>query len=130
KAGKEVLGLETPAFQMSLLSSVSQKFTDSFVKHNLQKAGQMIKNFNELVTAWKHGAAAVLESLLQKAMRKDSPGVYEKLVSDRNKKAMPPIEKPFSNAQTTWVLTGAGHMIRRKGVAAMLREAVYRVEQL
>lgn len=130
KAGKQILGLETPAFQMSLLSSVSEKFTENFVKHNLQKAGQMIKNFNELVTAWKHGATVTLDSLMQKAMRKDSPMVYKKLVIDRNKKWMPTIEKLFSNGQTTWVITGAGHMIGSKGVAAMLREAGYQVEQL
>jgi uncharacterized protein YbaP (TraB family) len=130
KADKQIIGLETPAFQMKLLSDISGKLTDSFVKHNLQKAGQIIRNFNEIVSAWKQGDTASLDSLIQEDMRKDNPELYKKLVLERNHKWMPTIEKLFHNGKTTWVITGTGHMIGKKGVVAMLRKAGYQVEQL
>jgi uncharacterized protein YbaP (TraB family) len=130
KAGKQIIGLETPSFQMQLLSNVSDELTDSFVKHNLQKAGQMIQNFDKMIASWKQGNTAVLDSLIQHDMEKNSPDLYKKLVLKRNSKWLPVIEKLFHNGKTTWVITGAGHMIGKNGVVADLRKAGYRVKQL
>jgi uncharacterized protein YbaP (TraB family) len=130
KAGKQIIGLETPAFQMRLLSQVSGKLTNSFVQHNLQKAGQMIQNIDKMVSAWKQGNTAALDSLMQHEMKKDSPELYKKLVLKRNHKWIPKIEKLFHNGKTTMVITGAGHMVSKDGVVAKLRKAGYQVEQL
>ncbi len=130
KADKQVIGLETPEFQMQLLSQVSGDLTNSFVQHNLQKAGQMIQNFDKMISSWKQGNTAALDSLLQHDMKKDSPELYKKLVLKRNSKWIPAIEKLFHNGKTTWVITGAGHMVGKKGVVAKLRKAGYQVEQL
>jgi uncharacterized protein YbaP (TraB family) len=130
EAGKPRIGLETPAFQMSLLNKLGTKFTDDFVKSNLQKGDRILKNVNKLVTAWKQGRVIVIDSLVNGVMRKKDPVLYKQLVLKRNHKWMPKIERMFDGPKTTMVIVGAGHIVGKNGLAALLRKQGYQVEQL
>ena len=75
-----------------------------------------------------YGAATVEKIVLQE-LRKE-PGMYHRLLVDRNKDWIPKIEALFSRKGRAFVVVGAAHLVGPDGLLALLKAKGYKIEQL
>lgn len=128
KAGKQIVPLETVDFQINLATDFSRQEGEQVLKSTLDEIDQTRKLFGEMVTAWKTGNAEDLARLLNHA-KKESPTIYRRLVTDRNRQWIPKIEKLLRGSENAMVIVGAGHLVGKDGVVALLEKAGYHVTQ-
>jgi len=57
-----------------------------------------------------------------------SPVVYDRLITQRNRRWMRVIERRLDGAGKTVVVVGVGHLVGEAGLPAMLRARGYQVE--
>ena len=78
-----------------------------------------------MITAWRNGDAARLGALLSEEY-KSFPALYRMLVSDRNRRWMPQIEKLLQEQQDYFVVVGALHLVGDGGLLELMRRDGYK----
>lgn len=129
--GKRIVELESIAYQVNLLSSLSDAEQDVFLLHTLKDMDHLQQEMEIMLTAWSAGDTKVMESILTKEAGQD-PGissVYEKLLSERNKGMSSRIEGFLKTGGKYFVVVGAGHLVGKGGIPELLRGKGYSVEQ-
>ncbi len=129
KSGKTIRGLETPEFQIGLLNQLSPAEQESMLRQTVAELDQLDTNVEQIVQSWNSGNAAALEELLLTGM-KQYPGLYEKVVLDRNRRWVEDLAKMLEQGNTTLVVVGAAHLVGRNGLIDLLKQRGYTVEQL
>jgi len=128
KAGKPVVGLEPVDFQLGLFDSISPADQEKM----LTALGSPDSTMHDLLSikdAWISGSPAKLDSLLNSKTH-DSPTLYAKLVTDRNKSWIPAIEQMLNGKDDMLVVVGAAHLVGKEGVLELLKKKGFKVEQL
>jgi uncharacterized protein YbaP (TraB family) len=128
-AGKEVQGLETIEFQISQFDEMSMEEQDRMLASTLRELETEKAAVTTLANAWKAGDAATVEKIVLQELRKE-PGMYQRLLVDRNKNWMPKIEALFSRKGRSFVVVGAAHLVGPDGLLALLKAKGYAIEQL
>lgn len=128
KDNKAIEYLETIDFQLDMLSNMGLGDEDSFIKSNLSQMKGFKSMFNQLIKAWRVGDDKALAKLVIEPM-KESPKTFKLLMTDRNEKWIPHIEKMFGDNDKEFVLVGAGHLVGEKSVLALLKAKGYQVEK-
>jgi uncharacterized protein len=128
ESGKKVIPLETLDFQISLLTDFTKEEGELLMKATLKDIETTEKDFDDLLTAWKTGDAAKLDKLLNEAMQ-ETPVIYQRMISDRNRNWLPKIEELIRGKDKAIVIVGAGHLVGPTGIVELLRKKGYRVTQ-
>jgi uncharacterized protein YbaP (TraB family) len=81
------------------------------------------------VSAWRTGDGAKLAALLSNEY-KSFPNLYRLLVSDRNKRWVPQIEKLLHGNQDYFVVVGALHLVGDGGLLELMRRDGFKPEAL
>lgn len=126
--GKPILSLETPADQLRLFDDLPREMQGDFLLRTLKEARNLGAALDELVAAWKAGRVAAVERLVL-AEFKPYPGLYERLVVQRNRNWLPQIESFLDDRRDYLVVVGAAHMVGKQGLVSMLRRRGYPVAQ-
>jgi len=126
---KEVTGLETAEFQMSLLTGLSKEEGELMMKTTLEKLGTIKKDFADVVSAWEAGDTAKVEKVLNETVE-EAPAIYKRLITDRNERWVPKIEELLKADKSALVIVGAGHLVGKQGVVELLRKKGWKVTQL
>lgn len=124
-AGKEIVGLESPADQLHIFQSMNK---DTIIEQ-LMKATEdwdsVKTQYQKMVKSYE---AQDLESLYNAIISSpDSKGNLNTLLFERNEKWIPKIEKLIHD-QATFIAVGAGHLWGKKGLIQLLRKQGYQVE--
>ena len=127
--GKPVSGLETVAEQLGLLGAMSDDDQTRFLDMIVAEMGDVGSDTQQVITAWRSGDAARLAGLLSEEY-KSFPALYRTLVSERNRRWMPQLEKLLQDRQDYFVVVGALHLVGDGGLLDLMRRAGYRPEQL
>ena len=128
QASKPVGGLESVDFQMGLFDSLSPADQERMLLDNDSPEGAA-KQMGAIRDAWSHGDAAGLDSMLNARMA-DAPTLLDALVWSRNRSWIPKIEAMIRGKDDALVVVGAGHLVGKQGVVAMLRAKGYTLEQM
>jgi len=128
-AGKEVQGLETIEFQISQFDEMSMEEQDRMLASTLRELETEKAAVTTLANAWKAGDAPTVEKIVLQELRKE-PGMYQRLLADRNRTWMPKIEALFSRKGRSFVVVGAAHLVGPDGLLALLKAKGYAIEQL
>lgn len=128
-AGKPQHGLETIDFQVSLFADMSADESVEFLRYALADLDTMIPLVDEIVVAWKKGDVARIEDLLIEGFE-GHEALYERLVTDRNRRWLPRIEELFRADTDAMVVVGSLHLVGEKGLIELLEAKGYDVEQL
>ena len=128
-AGKEVQGLETIEFQIAQFDEMSMEEQDRMLASTLRELETEKAAVTTLANAWKAGDAPTVEKIVLQELRKE-PGMYQRLLVDRNKNWMPKIEALFSRKGRSFVVVGAAHLVGPDGLLALLKAKGYAIEQL
>jgi uncharacterized protein YbaP (TraB family) len=127
--GIPIEALETPEYQIGLFDSMSPSLQLAMVYQTLEQASDMEKMLESIMDYWRAGDLEGLEATMNKSLD-EFPELRELLFTKRNRDWIPKIEQYIGRRGTTLIIMGVGHMAGEDGVAALLMEAGYHVEQL
>ena len=127
--GKEVQGLETVEYQLSLFDSMTMQQQDRMLADTLKGLDTEIANVNKIVDAWKTGDAPAVERIMLADLKQD-PAMYQRLLVQRNQSWLPKLEALFGRRGHAFVVVGAAHLVGPDGLVAMLKTKGYSVEQI
>jgi uncharacterized protein YbaP (TraB family) len=90
--GKVVDGLEDVDQQIDYVVSMADGNEDEFVIHSLRELKSLGERFDSLVDAWRRGDTGKLERLMVAELKTEQPGVYRKMIVERNRNWLPRID--------------------------------------
>jgi len=137
---KPVIDIESPDFQMELLSSFSDELNVLLLEQALAMFDdpQAKSSYIALLLAWASGEEKMLVQLLQSeadALETDEERAlyaeYEKaLMTDRNNSMSDFAENALKDGEKLFICVGAAHVVGETGIAAQLAERGYSVTVL
>jgi uncharacterized protein len=127
--GKPISGLETMDEQLGVLQGMSKSDQARFLDMTVTEMHDVDSETQSVITAWRSGDAAKLAALLSEEY-KSFPNLYRALVTERNKRWVPQIEKLLHANQDVFVVVGALHLVGDGGLLELLRHDGFKPEQL
>jgi uncharacterized protein YbaP (TraB family) len=127
--GKPISGLETLDEQLGVLQHMSNADQARFLDMVVGEMHDVDGETQSVVNAWRSGDAAKLAALLSDEYT-SFPNLYRVLVSERNKRWVPQIEKLLHGNQDAFVVVGALHLVGDGGLLDLLRRDGFKPEQL
>jgi hypothetical protein len=125
KARREAF--ETPAEQIGLLSGGPLDEQLASLRETMQEMEDKPDEFEILVKAWMSSDMATLTREALDPLRKSSPELFKRLVTDRNARWTRVLDARMKGHGHTVVVVGVGHLIGPDGVPARLRALGYSV---
>ncbi len=131
QAGKEIDGLETAAYQMSLFDSIPYSEQAKMLVESIRQLEAdtaQHKGLEQLYQWYKEGNI----ERLQQAIATDEQGLgpYEELLLIRRNENWIPVMERMMREGPTFFAVGAGHLGGPKGVVNLLRRAGYELTPL
>jgi len=127
--GKSISGLETLEEQLGVLQGMSYPDQARFLDMIVTEMRDVESETQSVVTAWRTGDSAKLAALLSDEY-KSFPALYRLLVTDRNKRWVPQIEKLLHGNQDYFVVVGALHLVGDGGLLDLMRRDGYKAESV
>jgi uncharacterized protein YbaP (TraB family) len=128
KSGKEIKGLETMAYQLSIFDSIPYKLQAQqlvkYIEEGAYDAGS--KELEELTNAYRNQQLKKLEELTSDE-KSGMPGFNNILLYNRNANWVKKLQSLLPQSSLV-IAVGAGHLPGAKGVINLLRKAGYKVE--
>jgi uncharacterized protein YbaP (TraB family) len=125
KARREAF--ETPAEQIALLSGGAMDEQVASLRETMHELEDKPDEFTVLVKAWVGGDVAALDHEALAPIRKTAPGLFRRLVTERNARWTQVLDARLKGHGHTVVVVGVGHLIGPDGVPARLRALGYSV---
>lgn len=127
--GKAIGFLESPEFQLSLLTDLPIAVQVQLLRQALEELKTLEANLQRMVEGWREGDVAGLGSLLREGFQ-GYPELEQEILSERNRRWVPQLEELAREDRDVLVVVGAGHLVGYDGVIELLRILGHRVEQL
>ena len=115
--------------QLGVLQTMSYSDQARFLDMVVTEMHDVESETNSVVNAWRTGDAAKLSALLSDEY-KSFPALYRVLVTDRNKRWVPQIEKLLHGSQDYFVIVGALHLVGDGGLLELMRRDGYKPESV
>jgi len=128
EAGKERIALETVEFQVGLFADLTAEQSLAFLRYSLIDLETVIPELDELSTNWRAGKVAAVEALMAEGFD-EFPELLDKMVTDRNRAWMSPIEELLAGDSDAMVVVGALHLVGEEGLVNLLQKRGYVVER-
>lgn len=119
---------ETARQQIEILSGASQAEQITSLSETLTEMEERPDEYQRLLRAWMAGDLAGLDAEALAPLRKASPSMFRRLVTDRNARWTQTLDARLKGKGRTVVVVGMGHLIGPDGVPARLRALGYQVE--
>jgi len=118
---------ESPAEQIALLSAGALDEQIASLRETMQEMEDKPDEYRVLVKAWMDGDIATLDHEALEPLRKSSPDLFRRLVTERNARWTQTLDARLKGHGHTVVVVGIGHLIGPDGVPARLRALGYSV---
>lgn len=125
---KEIVGLETVEFQMSVFEEISQETQLDWIIDMVRDIEGQGEIYLKLMSAHKKGDLATIMKLLGETTR-DYESYEDILINNRNRNWIAPMEKEMQS-QSTIFAVGAGHLGGNQGVVRLLEQRGYTLEPI
>jgi uncharacterized protein YbaP (TraB family) len=127
KANKPVKGFETLDQQIHYFADLSDKAQLDFLVSELDDADTAVDKFKELVAAWYAGDTTKMDALNNADFRDKFPDLFQLLIVKRNQNFAAQIQELLKGDGVSFVAVGAGHLVGKDGVPAILEKQGYKV---
>ena len=127
KANKPVKGFETAEQQIHYFADMSDKAQVDYLISEIDDLDTAVDKFKKMVAAWYAGDLAAMDQLNNAEFRDKYPDLFQTLVVKRNQNFTAQIETMVKGDGVSFVAIGAGHMVGKDGVPAMLEKEGYKV---
>jgi uncharacterized protein YbaP (TraB family) len=122
KDHKPILGLETLEQQLGQLEGLTSAQQARFLELTLDDMHDADHDTDELMRAWRRGDTERLADLMSREYR-EFPELYRALVTERNARWLPQIERFLRDDRDYMVVVGALHLVGREGLLELARHA-------
>lgn len=119
--------LETPAEQIGLFDQAPMAEQLASLKVSLLEMEKDPEGYTKLVQAWLAGDPSVLDREALQPLRKASPALFRRLVTQRNASWTTKLDARLKGQGRSVVVVGVGHLIGPDGLPARLRALGYSV---
>ncbi len=119
--GAERRAFETAAEQIGFFADAPEADQIASLEDSMRVMEEEPDAFDRLVEAWVSGDMAALEERGLGPLRRASPGLYDRLITQRNARWADVLAERLEGSGETVVVVGAGHLIGADGLPAMLR---------
>jgi uncharacterized protein len=127
-AGLERRGLETSEYQFDRLDQMSPALQEAMLRSVIADLDTQLTNVKAIADAWVRGDTSIVEKHLLGALQ-ESPELYQRLLVERNRNWVEPVEKCLTQKVTCFVVVGAAHLVGPDSLVAMLQKKGYAVQQ-
>ncbi len=127
-AGIPTAGLETVAQQIAFLDGLGLPEQVELLRQTLDEMDRLVPQVEEITRLWRTGRAGELAELLGSTFA-ETPGLYRRLVVERNRAWLPEIERLARTEHHTVVVVGVLHLVGDEGLVALLRRDGFTVTQ-
>ena len=122
------VALETPAEQIGFFADAPQKDQVASLEETLKEVGAARQDYQDLLKAWLDGDVGRLNRHEVQPLRKSAPGLYARVVQQRNARWVQALLTRLQGSGHTVVIVGMGHLVGPDGLPAQLRAHGYVVE--
>jgi uncharacterized protein len=126
---KEITGFETMTGQLGMLDGLTQADQLKFLDMTLEEMQEVESSTDEMIAAWRSGNSQKLADLLSEEYGV-APGLYTTLVSDRNRRWMPELEKLLKADKNYMVVVGTLHLVGKGGLLELTKARGVEARQL
>jgi uncharacterized protein len=126
--GMPIVALETVRYQFERLDGLSPSLQEASLNAMLRDIDAQAKNIDAFATAWQRGDAATLERLLMEGFT-DAPEIAERILYERNRNWVAPVEQCLAKDERCFIVVGAAHLVGPQSLVALLRERKLQVTQ-
>ena len=119
--------LETPAEQIGIFDQTPMDEQVASLRTSLNELEKDPDSYMKLVRAWLAGDPAVLDNEALQPLRKASPALFRRLVTDRNARWAAELDARLKGKGRTVVVVGVGHLVGDDGLPSRLRALGYSV---
>jgi hypothetical protein len=128
-AGMPRRALETVAYQFDRLDGLGATLQETSLKAMLTDIDVQAKNIETLASAWRLGDTVTVEKLLMEGFA-DAPEIAERLLFERNRNWVEPVERCLTEDARCFVVVGAAHLVGPKSLIALLKGRKHIIVQL
>lgn len=131
QANKSASGLESAASQITMLDSMSIDEQRQLLREALEQVDKGDEQSRQLHDAWRRGDDVMLWRDMAAQMKREYPGLYQRINVDRNNAWLPSLQQWLQPGRgNTLVVVGALHLLGSDGVVEKLRAQGYKVERI
>lgn len=127
--GKNVIGIETMSEQIEVFDSLTETEQTAVLEQTLAELARSEMVMNRMVTAWREGQLAALESEILGDFT-GFPELYERLLVDRNINWANDLESFIASGNSYVMIVGALHLVGEHSVPTLLRQRGYTVDKI
>jgi uncharacterized protein YbaP (TraB family) len=127
-AGMERRALESVAYQFDRFDQMSLPLQEAMLKSVFDDIDTQLGNVKTIAEAWARGDTSEIERDLHGAF-KQSPELYERLLAERNRNWVAPVEECLRQKSSCFVVVGAAHLVGPESLVGLLQKKGYTVEQ-
>ncbi|MGQ0736314.1 MAG: TraB/GumN family protein [Acidobacteriota bacterium] len=128
KVGMERRALETAAYQFERLDQMPPAVQEALLESVIVDLDTQLKNVKTIADAWARGDTEAVERLLHSAFA-DSPTLYERLLMERNRNWVEPVERCLSEKTGCFIVVGAAHLVGPGSLVELLTKRGHLVRQ-
>jgi uncharacterized protein YbaP (TraB family) len=125
---KEIKGLETMEFQASVFDSIPYEEQAKELLQSIDSMASNKKSFNTMMQVYKNQQINEIENLFSKS-ESGMENHQDLLLNNRNKNWVVQL-KSIMKTNPVFVAVGAGHLVGKQGLIALLRKEGYVVQPL
>jgi uncharacterized protein YbaP (TraB family) len=112
---------ETAQQQIGFFADLPQSDQIASLNETLEEIEDDPGAFERLTAAWAKGDVAAIDKEAVQPVRLQSPGAYQRLVVDRNRRWVDTLVQLLKGNKRIFVVVGVGHLVGADGVPALLR---------
>jgi uncharacterized protein len=119
---------ESPEQQIAIFDAAPLPEQLASLEESLRELQDNPDAYDKLVAHWLAGDLAALDADALGPLREAAPGVYARLVTDRNEAWLKTLQARLDGSGRTVVVVGVGHLVGEGGLPTRLRALGYSVE--
>lgn len=125
---KSLVFLETNLSKIKLFAGLTKGRQERFLMQIMRELEVTKEMITGLVNAWETGNTDRLYEIQIVSFDK-YPGLYDRIMIQRNKKWVPKIRKLMKQNDNVLIIVGAGHLVGKDSVIDLLKKSGYKVTQ-
>ncbi|HEY7405711.1 MAG TPA: TraB/GumN family protein [Candidatus Angelobacter sp.] len=122
--------LETMESQLSLFADATEEEQLGLLQSTLKQGDKIKDMIKRIESAYLSGDPAALQKVMDEESDAGTKSLNKKLLDDRNVTMAARLDEYLKGKEPAFVVVGAAHIVGDKGVARLLRDKGYKVEQV
>jgi uncharacterized protein YbaP (TraB family) len=122
--------LETLESQFAIFATATEEEQEQMLESTLKQGDKIPDMIKRIQAAYISADPNALQKIMEEVTDMGSKSLTKKLLDDRNVTMATRLDEYLKGKEPIFVVVGAAHIIGDKGIAKMLRDKGYKVDQI